>query len=114
MFTPGPSTMFTPLRHSLAERAANGRERLSRSVRKRSPSESIVAGTERLRPSASESLSCLRRPCGPSVIISDGMPSRSTAFVCQKSRPDVSPAFFLQRQLGNEIGVFHMRALPTL
>lgn len=36
---------------------------------------------------------CLRRPCGPSVIITDGMPTRSIAFVVQKSAPLVSEAF---------------------
>ena len=95
MFTPGPSTMPTPCATASSPSA---RPTAESSVSSQLFASALavgkhVAGTERPRPSASESLSCLRRPCGPSVIISDGMPSRSTAFVCQKSRPDVSPAF---------------------
>ena len=95
MFTPGPSTMPTP--------CATASSPIARPTSESSDSSQVfasalavgkhVAGTERPSPSASESLSCRRRPCGPSVIISDGMPSRFTAFVCQKSSPDVSPAF---------------------
>ena len=35
----------------------------------------------------------VRRPWGPSLTLIAGMPSRSTALVCQKSAPEHSPAF---------------------
>ena len=44
-------------------------------------------------PTWSPSSGCLRSPCGPSDTMIDGMPSRSTAAVCQKSEPRHSDAF---------------------
>jgi len=35
----------------------------------------------------------LRRPLGPSLIITAGTPSRSTGCVCQKSEPEQKSAF---------------------
>lgn len=46
-----------------------------------------------LTPRWSTRSSCLRRPCGSSLTIEAGMPSRSTALVCQRSAPEQSPAF---------------------
>ena len=46
-----------------------------------------------LTPRWSTCSSCLRRPWGPSLTMLAGMPRRSTAFVCQKSAPEQSPAF---------------------
>ena len=48
---------------------------------------------------------CLRRPCGPSVIITDGMPARAMAFVVQKSAPLVSDAFSSRVRSEAEISV---------
>ncbi len=105
MFTPGPSTMPTPCATASSPSA---RPTAESSVSSQLFASALavgkhVAGTERPRPSASESLSCLRRPCGPSVIISDGMPSRSTAFRVPEIPSGREPRLFLQRQLGNEI-----------
>ena len=49
-----------------------------------------VAGRERFMPSMSPVCSCLRRPWGPSAIISGCSPSRGTARVCQQSAPSQS------------------------
>ena len=95
MFTAGPSTTDT------------------RSCWQLSPSDSpisrIISGSKEaavalavgkqtalilsLMPRWSAASSCLRRPWGPSLTMTRGIPSRSTAFVCQKSSPEQRPAF---------------------
>jgi hypothetical protein len=41
----------------------------------------------------SSSRTCFLKPCGPSVIMMDGMPSLSMGFVCQESKPEHRLAF---------------------
>ena len=52
-----------------------------------------VAGTLAPSPTWSPSEVCLRRPCGPSLTITDGMPSRSILRVHQNPEPETSEAF---------------------
>ena len=52
-----------------------------------------TAGMLSLMPRWSPCSSCLRRPLGPSLIITAGTPSRSTGCVCQKSEPEQKSAF---------------------
>lgn len=57
------------------------------------PAGKQTASTLSFRPRWSASPACLRRPCGPSVTITAGMPSRSIPCVCQKSEPEQRLAF---------------------
>ena len=52
-----------------------------------------TAQIESLIPRWSAASSCLRSPCGPSATMTDGIPSLSTPFKCQKSLPEHMPAF---------------------
>ena len=115
MFTPGEHHADA-LRHSLlAERASNGREaRLSqlfakRARRRKARRRNGAAKTQRVR---NRSPACAGRAAVRHHLGRNAEPFHGLRV------PEIpsgrEPAFSLQRQLGNEIGVFHMRALPTL
>ena len=52
-----------------------------------------VAGRDWFNPRWSAEPPCLRRPCGPSVSIMEGIPRRSIPLEFQKFAPDISEAF---------------------
>src|SRR5699024_4285877 len=93
MFRPGPSTTATSSIAASVPIAAPTRSASPGS--KLAPSATAggkqVAGT--LGPSPGPEPASLRSPCGPSVTITAGRPTRSMALVCQASAPLVSPAF---------------------
>ena len=94
ILSPGPSTMPTPsLAASLPSSLPVSSTRASSQLFARAEAVGKqVAGTE--PPSGVFAfVTTFLSPCGPSLIITAGMPSLSTAFVCQKSAPDMSEAF---------------------
>ena len=94
MLMPGPST--TPTWWASASRAIAAPIRPARSVSKVDPRVTAggkqVAGTESASPRWSASPVCRRNPCGPSVMVTGGMPARSTPLVLQKFLPVTSRA----------------------
>ena len=91
-FAPGPRMRPTPSASASRPRAAPI-SKSSSSSQPQAVSTAVgkqVAGRERFMPSMSPVCSCLRRPWGPSAIISGCSPSRGTARVCQQSAPSQS------------------------
>lgn len=95
MLMPGPRITATSLTADSTPSAAPTRSAGSGSKLEPSPTAGgkQVAGTLSARPGWSLLAACLRSTCGPSVIITEGTPSRSTPLVVQKSAPLVSAAF---------------------
>ena len=95
MLAPGPSSTATFSIADSTPRASPTRSARSASHDAPRPTAGgkHVAGTLSARPRWSAEPACLRSPCGPSVSITAGMPTRSTALVVQKLPPLVSDAF---------------------
>ena len=95
MLSAGPSnTAMSSAWHSSPKTSPSIRKR-SRSKEQavKQPLGKLTALMLSFTPRWSPFWSCLRKPVGPSLTIMFGTPSRSTALVCQKSKPEQSPAF---------------------
>ncbi|MDC7230297.1 MAG: hypothetical protein PQJ48_08300 [Sphaerochaetaceae bacterium] len=66
---------------------------MSQDEAKQEPVGKQVAGKQSVTDTCSDCSTCLRKPCGPSATMIEGIPKRSIGLVCQKSNPEHNEAF---------------------
>ena len=118
MLMPGPSSTATSsARVSRPSASPTRRDAARRPTTSRAPrrSGSRWPGCCRRCRTWSAASGCLRRPCGPSVTITAGMPSRSTGRGVPEVRPEAQRGLLLERQLSDQCGdVVDLDHGPTL
>ena len=113
MFTAGPSTTDTRSCWQLSP-IASPIARISSGSKDAAVAHAVGKHTAlmlSLIPRWSAFSSCFRSPCGPSLTMDLGIPRRSTDFVCQKSSPEQSPAFY-SRVIWETSDLISMRSVP--